>query len=343
MNRVSVSLALSAVVVGLAACADSATKTVEPSLQQPVLNQSPELNYNYKHIMKLKDEGKQDAEQAEKDAADEAKINSKPAGSGIYYHGGPLIVSPSVTKVVAIYWATGAIYDNGPVNSVGSGSADNTLIGSFLRNLGGSAYFNINTTYYNPNTGAHVINSVAYTSYWATGSSVAPPSSSPTDANMVALIGAGINGGKIAYDPNAVYLIFTGQGINLGGGFGSHYCAYHTNGTVNGQTVLYAAMPRNQNFPSACTPGAASPNSDVAANSEVNTLAHEIEETTTDPLGTAWWDRRGYENADKCAWTFGATYSVNGGTANMTFADGKSYLVQRNWVNSGSGACALSF
>ena len=26
-------------------------------------------------------------------------------------------------------------------------------------------------------------------------------------------------------------------------------------------------------------------------------MAHEIEETTTDELGTAWYDRRGYENA----------------------------------------------
>jgi hypothetical protein len=103
-------------------------------------------------------------------------------------------------------------------------------------------------------------------------------------------------------------------------------------------------MPHNQDFPSGCTSQLASPNADVAANSEVNTLAHETEESTTDELGTAWFDNRGFENADKCAWTWGTTQTApTGGTYNMRLADGKYYLIQRNWVNSGSGGCAISF
>ena len=101
MNRISASLAVSVVVVGLSACADSATKTVEPSLQQPVFTQYPEFA-NDKHIMKLKDEGKKDAEDAQK-VQDEAKL--KPgAGSGIYYHGGPVL--QAATNVVSVYWST---------------------------------------------------------------------------------------------------------------------------------------------------------------------------------------------------------------------------------------------
>ena len=43
-----------------------------------------------------------------------------------------------------------------------------------------------------------------------------------------------------------------------------------------------------------------------------------LEEAVTDPDLNAWYDTRGYENADKCAWTFGATYTVaNGGQANL--------------------------
>jgi len=263
-------------------------------------------------------------------------------GTGISYHGGPLIVSPSITKVVAIYWGTSTIY-SGQASGTGAGSADPTLIGSFLRSLGGSPYFNINSTYYN-GAGAKVLNQVGYTGFWSTGTSVAGPSASPTDANMVSLIQQGISLGKIAYDANTVYAIFTGNGVNLGGGFGSQYCAYHTHGTTTSGVVLYAAMPHNQDFPSGCTSQFASPNADVAANSEVNTLAHEIEETTTDKLGTAWYDNRGYENADKCAWTWGTTKTApTGGTYNMQLADGKYYLIQRNWVNAGSGGCSLSF
>ena len=87
--------------------------------------------------------------------------------------------------------------------------------------------------------------------------------------------------------------------------------------------------------------GTKSPNNDVGADAEVNTLAHEIEETTTDGMGTAWWDHRGYENADKCAWTWGTTYTTaNGGKANMKLGT-RDYLVQQNWLNVGSGGCAL--
>ena len=66
-------------------------------------------------------------------------------------------------------------------------------------------------------------------------------------------------------------------------------------------------------------------------------LVHEIEETHTDAMGNAWFDRRGYENADKCAWNFGTTKTAsNGGIYNVTIGS-RNYLIQQNWVNSGSG------
>ena len=260
-------------------------------------------------------------------------------GTGIYYHGGTVIAGPSVTKVVAIYWSTGTIYPSQPT-STGVGSSDGSLIGSFLRSLGGSPYFNINTTYYNA-AGTKVLNQVQYTGFWATGNSYAGPSSAPTDQDMINLIDNGLKLGKIAYDPNTVYAIFTGSGVNLGGGFGSQYCAYHTHGTTSKGVVYYAAMPYNQQYPSACTSAMASPNADQAGNSEVNTLAHEIEETTTDAMGNAWFDNRGYENADKCAWTWGTIQTAsNGGKFNMVIG-GTQFLVQQNWKNVSGGGCAL--
>jgi hypothetical protein len=320
---------LAASLATLAACSESATTTMPLAPQDaPSATRSPE--FNNAHIMHTKDFY--------------AKSNgSRPSsGSGISYHGGTVIAGPAVTKVVGIYWSTGTIYA-GQATGNGTGAADPTLIGSFLRGLGGSPYFNINTTYYNA-SGSKVLNQVQYTSYWSTGSTCAGPSASPTDAQMVAVIQCGLNAGKIAYDPNTVYAIFTASGINLGGGFGSQYCAYHTHGATSSGNVYYAAMPYNQQYVSGCTSQYASPNADAAANSEVNTLAHEIEETTTDAMGNAWYDSRGYENADKCAWTWGTVQtSGNGGKYNMTFADGKQYLVQQNWVASGSGGCALRF
>lgn len=164
---------------------------------------------------------------------------------------------------------------------------------------------------------------------------------------MAAMLQSGFDTGKLTYAANTVYAIFSSGSVNLGGGFGSQYCAYpaHATVTVGGaaRTAYYAAMPYNAAQPSACASGLVSPNGDPGADAEVNTLVHEIEETTTDAMGNAWCDNRGYENADQCAWTWGAQQTAaNGATYNVTVG-GKQFLVQQNWVNAGSGGCALTY
>src|SRR5262249_39939970 len=86
-----------------------------------------------------------------------------------------------------------------------------------------------------------------------------------------------------------------------------------------------------------------SPNGSPGADGMVSVIAHELEESTSDPQLNAWYDSSLYENADKCAWTFGATFtSSNGAIANMML-NGREYLVQQNWVNSGAGSCAVTY
>jgi len=266
-------------------------------------------------------------------------------GTGIFYHGGPVLLNG--TNVAAVYWAAAKIYNYGPTaGTTGPGSADTSLVGFFLNHLGGSAYFNINTTYTN-GSGAPIANSVNYTQYWANNTNVPSNGQVVSDAQIVAMLQSGFNGGQLTYDPSTLYHVFTAGTVNLGGGFGTQYCAYHWYGTVTiggtARTVLYSAAPYDYAYPTACAAlSGGSPNGDFAADAEVNTIAHETEETTTDPLGTAWFDRRGYENADKCAWTFGTTYISNGATANMNIG-GKDFLIQRNWVNAGHGGCLQSW
>ncbi len=342
MNRVPASLALSAVVIGLAACADSATKTVEPSVQQPVFTQYSEFN-DSKHIMKVKDEGKKDAEDAQK-VQDEAKNRGGGAGTGIYYHGGSVLLN--ATNVVSVYWSSSTIYNGGPtLGTSGAGAADGSLVGYFLSHLGGSSYFNINSTYTN-GAGAHIANVVNYSGYWANNTNAPSGTQNVSDAAMIAMLESGFNSGALSYDPSTLYLIFTSGKVNLGGGFGMQYCAYHTHGTVTiggvARTALYAAMPYDQAYPGVCTNGTAAPNGDAGADSEVNTLAHEIEETTTDGMANAWFDNRGYENADKCAWTWGTMYNTAQGVANIQVGT-KDFLVQQNWINAGSGGCRKAY
>ncbi len=328
----------------LTACSDTATTSPSNAITpgSAALDQSPEFNdpSGHGHILHTKQWFENQA------PADNARPGGGGGGTntGIYYHGGPVLQSG--TKVVAIYWASSPIYTSGPsAGTKGAGTGDGSLVGSFLRSLGGSPYFNINSTY--TDAGAnHIVNSVSYVAYWANNTNVPADGATVTDAQMVAMLQSGFDSGNLTYDANTLYAIFTPGTVNLGGGFGTQYCAYHTHGTVSvggSKTVLYAAMPYDFAYPSGCTEGGAPSNVDAGAYYEVNTLAHEVEETTTDLMGNAWYDHRGYENADKCAWTFGTTYTTaSGGTANMNLG-GQDYLIQRNWINAGSGGCALAY
>ena len=334
-RRRTAHVALVATVTAVAACSDSVTVPTESSSAAPNAAVSSAASDNpHKNIHAIK--GTQI----------EAYQNAgrKGSGTGIYYHGGPVLQSG--TRVAAVYWASAPIYPGGPTpGTTGSGAQDGSNVGLFMRSLGGSPYFNINATYTDAG-GANIVNSVTYTQFYANNTSVPANGASVSDAQIVAMLQAAFTSGALTFDAATLYNVFTAGTVNLGGGFGTQYCAYHTHGTVTiggvARTVLYSAMPYDYAYPSACTAQLGSANNDPGADAEVNTLAHEIEETTTDMMGNAWFDRRGYENADKCAWTWGTTYtSTNGATVNMNLG-GKDWLVQQNWINSGSGGCRLS-
>jgi len=261
---------------------------------------------------------------------------ARPRGTGISYHGGPIIVSP---QIATIYWSSGTLFNGGPApGTFGSGSNDGSLVGLFLRSLGGTGYWNINSTYTN-SAGQHVSNSLSYTQYWADNSGAPSSGATVSDAAVQAEVIRGFTTGALTYNASTLYAVFSGNGVNLGGGFGTQYCAYHGNFNWNGHDVKYAVMPYNATYPSACTDGTGiSPTSDFAAAAEVNTLAHETEETMTDEDLNAWYDSRGNENADKCAWNFGTTKSGATGTYNQTMG-GVNWMIQMNWVNAGSGGC----
>ena len=82
---------------------------------------------------------------------------------------------------------------------------------------------------------------------------------------------------------------------------------------------------------------AISPNGNAGVDGMISVLAHELEETNTDPNPTSGWlDNTGAENADKCAWTYGQllTLAPYGFYYNMTLPTKsqptRNYLVQRN-------------
>lgn len=257
---------------------------------------------------------------------DPAPLKTGNGYSGIYYHGGPVLLG---TTNVYYIW-----YGNWANNTAP------TILTNLANNIGGSPYFNINTTYYNSNK-QYVSNSVhfggATTDNYSHGTAL-------TDANIASIVSTALANNSLPTDTNGVYFVLTSADVNETSGFCTQYCGWHTNGTLNGKDIKYSFIGNAERCPNGCEPQQSiSPNNNPGADAMASVISHELEETVTDPDLSGWYDRRGYENADKCAWTFGTQYTAsNGSNANMNLG-GLDYLIQRNWVNASSGYCALSY
>jgi hypothetical protein len=251
--------------------------------------------------------------------------NRPTSGNGIDYHGGPLIVSgPSVYYIWYGNW---------------SGNTATTILTDLAKSIGNTPYFNINTTYYN-GSGQHVANAVTYkastTDNYSHGASL-------SDSGVQSVVANALSSGALPHDSNGVYFVLTSSDVNETSGFCTQYCGWHTHGTISGLDIKYAFIGNPDRCPSACAAQTTGPNGNAGADGMASIISHELEEATTDPDLNAWYDRRGQENADKCAWTFGteSTASIgNGSKYNVTFGS-RQFLIQQNWVNASGGSCAL--
>lgn len=245
--------------------------------------------------------------------------------TGIYYHGG------AVMPVVDIYYI---FYGNWSSSQIG-------ILTDFAQHIGDSPYFNINKTY--PGVSGHAVHggSTSYpTSMWGT---------SLNDSTIAGIVTFAINHGDLPYDANGVYFVLTDEGVAETDGFCSSFCGWHTWSHLNwfgGPTVRFAFIGNPARCPGNCMASfnqSVSPNGDPGMDGMISVIAHELDETTTDPDLNAWYDNANpsNENADKCAWNFGATYpAANGSTANMRLG-ARDYLIQENWVNLPGCGCRL--
>jgi len=251
---------------------------------------------------------------------------AKPTGNnGIVYHGGPLMGVVGGSPVYAYYIWYGDWSGNSAV----------TILTDLAQNIGGSPYYNINSTYYN-GSNAHVVNSVTYggstTDNYSRGTSL-------SDSAIQGVVSDAITSGRLPNNTSGVYFVLTSQDVTASSGFCTQYCGWHTYGTIAGSNIKYSFVGNSARCPSACQAQNVGPNGNAGADGMASIIAHELEEAVTDPNLNAWYDRRGMENADKCAWTFGSTYTVNGALANMRLGS-RDYLIQQNWVNASGGYCA---
>lgn len=260
------------------------------------------------------------------DSKYEAKVDAKARTNLISYHNGPVMLG---TPGVYLIW-----YGNWGTNTA------TTILPDMISHLGGSPYYNINTTYYSltGSTKNYISNSLSLKGQ--TSMDTTKYGTSLTDAEILSIVTDTINAGVFPKDANAIYGVFTAEGIAESSGFLTQYCGWHTHATVSGSDVKYMFVG-NPGTNTACAAQNPSPNNNVGADAMASVIAHEIEEAVTDPDLNAWYDRQGAENADKCAWTFGTTYTVsNGSKANMKLGT-RDYYIQRNWDATLQG-CYLS-
>jgi hypothetical protein len=246
-------------------------------------------------------------------------------GNGISYHGGPVMTA---TKNVYYIW-----YGNWANNTA------TTILPDLMQHLGGSPYFNINTTYYD-STGAKVSNAISYmgstTDNYSQGTAL-------SDAQIQQVVSDAITSGRVPKDTSAVYMVLTSADVNATSGFCTQYCGWHTHGTISGSDIKYAFIGNPDRCPSSCAAQTTSPNGNAGADGMASIISHELEEAATDPDLNAWYDTRGQENADKCAWTWGTTTTMaNGAKYNVTLGT-RNYLIQQNWVNANGGYCSMSY
>ncbi len=266
---------------------------------------------------------------------------SPPAGStsptsSILYHGGPLLTADNGGPDVYVIW-----YGNWNQNNGTDTTNGQQIVNDFLNGLGGSPYFDINTTY---STNTYTVLGAA--SYLGQISVGYPYGSRLSDSKVQSTVSYAIANG-LPSDPNAVYFVLTSSDVAETSGFCTRYCGWHTHATLSGTDIKYSFVGNAARCITACAIQSIGPNGNGGVDGMVSVIAHELEEATTDADLNAWYDSGGSENADKCAWTFGqklmqasngAYYNVSLPSANTgpygAATGTRNYEIQRNLAHN---------
>jgi hypothetical protein len=211
------------------------------------------------------------------------------------------------------------------------------LITSWGNSIGGTPYFNINTTYYD-HSNVHVSNSVTLSGQASVGYTYG---TNLSDSQIQSIVSDAITSGALPKDTQGVYMVLTDKTVGESSGFCTQYCGWHTHGTIGGSDIKYAFVgDAESKCPSGCGATSPSVNSLPGADGMVSVMSHELEEAVTDPDLNAWYaNSDGSENADKCAWNWGTTSTASNGAKYNQTMGGKNYLIQQNWVIDTTQRC----
>jgi hypothetical protein len=216
----------------------------------------------------------------------------------------------SATVVVPVYWGTSWSNPSFPGDKV-------TGLNTFYSGVGGSAYARTNGEY---TDGAGQVNTTDITKASNLSDATATPSGAPSTSAVLAAVARATGNSPVA---NAYYPVYSDKPRGSAG-----YCAWHSTGTIGGVQVQFGFFFNLDGDPG-CDPAAGGLGGHSQGLSALaNVSGHELSEMLTDPELNAWYDQRGAENSDKCAWTFDGTVSIGG----------QAWKIQGNWSNAAANA-----
>lgn len=251
----------------------------------------------------------------------EAANHANPFGFGpvqlLSYHNGP--VASNGINVQPIYW--GKTWTDGSYKVSG--------LASFYQGVGGTTYFNTNRA----NSGGPAPSTLVNYRGYALDNGSQAPQSAPTTAAVLAEVQKMVDAGKLTVptDGSAYYPVYVDAKRGK-----TNYCAWHSWGSVTtgGTSVLVQfGFFFNLDGDSSCDPQDTQTGNPQGLAALANVSGHELSEVSTDSRGTAWYDKSGSENADKCAWTFQVPYVSFGG---------RNWKIQSNWSNDAYNGSAGS-
>ena len=226
----------------------------------------------------------------------------------LLYHGGPVMTSQ--TEVFPIFWGTSwPTYTGDEISG----------IDGFYQSVGGTTYAGTNGEYYD-STGKVVSTAVHENPVRIDGS--AAVSRAPQTSDILAEVARMYPNPT----PNAYYPVYIDNPRGHAG-----YCAWHSTGTINGTRVQFGFFFKLDGD-AGCNPDSPTSQSEGLA-ALGNVSGHELSEMLTDPQLNAWYDSKGAENSDKCAWTFGSqlirlnhtSWKIQGNWSNNAYDAGKGY------------------
>ena len=223
---------------------------------------------------------------------------AKPGGANMLWHNGAIMTDAAAR---AIFW--------GPSWGINPGDKISGM-DTWYSGYGGSHYAGTTTEY--TGTNGRVGTTVTY------GGHVVDTTSA-SGGQQTSTILAEVCRNIANPAANGYYPVYTDLPRGSAG-----YCAWHSYGSC-GSTPVQIAFFWKLDGDAGCDPGSGVSGESQGLAAIANVSGHELAEAMTDPRNGGWYDSRGNENGDKCAWSFNVP--------SVTFTNGSQWKIQGEWSN----------